>query len=206
MEKVNDILDTKNIKEKKVHKYLFSKLIKDTNCSKFLVGAYSYGTKFYRCNIHVKNRTCCSSKTVNEKKLESFLLKNLDKYLKEYYSKIELEYKQYVTNEKDNKEKLALLKEEKARITISFTKGWISEEEADKEHEKIDKEIEKLSSIKAKKSLSHLKSLDIPNWQELYLALDYDNKIIFWRNIIDYIELNPNNYMKNQEEIKIVFL
>ena len=40
----------------------------------------------------------------------------------------------------------------------------------------------------------------------MYDSLTRENKQIFWRNIVDRIELDPLNWKKGKEYIEIIFL
>ena len=40
----------------------------------------------------------------------------------------------------------------------------------------------------------------------MYYALTRENKQAFWRNIIDKIEIDPSNYKKGKDYIRLYFL
>ena len=42
--------------------------------------------------------------------------------------------------------------------------------------------------------------------QTMYYGLTRENKQVFWRNIIDKIEIDPSNYKKGMKYIKIFFV
>ena len=209
-DKLNKIVIDKNVKSNNSFDYIFSGLLKDKCCGRNLAGCYKQNkhniTFSYRCHWYVKNRSCTSNKIVNEAWLEDYLINNIDSYLKDYYSTLDLEYTKSVELFQDNTEQIALLKAEKSRITTSFNKGWIDETEADKEHERINKEIEKLRNKPIRKTVEHLNELSNKEWKDMYFQLDRLKKQMFWRTIIDHIEIEPNHYKEGKEFIKIIFL
>ena len=190
------------------HTYLFSKLLVDTNCNCKLVGKNVKGihkpTYYYSCNKNRINKQCISNTTVNEAWLEKYLLDNLDTYINKYFDSLDKEYKK--TGNKDNTKEIAALKEELRRTTLSFNKGRMEEIDYDKEWIRINNKIKKLESEPVVKDTSHLKSLMSIDWKSMYKELLKENKSIFWRNIIDKIEIDPLNYKKGGKYIKVILL
>lgn len=189
--------------------YLFSRLVIDKNCNCKMVGkAHNVRTKYpvysYNCNKYYQTKQCISNKYVNEKWLEQYMLDNFDKFIKDYFIELEMNYVEVTT--KDNTKEIAKLKEELRRTTISFNKGRIEEDEYDKEWERINKRIKKLESTPTKKDVSHLEDLIATDWKTMYSSLTRENKSIFWRNVIDRIEIDPLNYKKGGKFIKVVLL
>ena len=209
-EKINNIRKTgKAVKQSRVgNTYLFSKLIVDKNCGCKMVGK-AFKQKYtptyaYNCNKSLMLKQCISNRYVNEKWLEQYLLDNFDKFIKDYFIELDMNYKEVVT--KDNTKEIAALKEELRRTTISFNKGRMEENEYDKEWIRINNKIKKLESTPIKKDVSHLEDLIATDWQTMYNSLTRENKSIFWRNIIDKIEIDPLNYKKGGKYIKVVLL
>lgn len=211
-ERVQEILKTKNVKQtydKKVR--IFSGLIVDVNCGTKMAGQiYDRNTKYegicYRCNKYRNDKSCISNKVVNEKKLEEYLLENLNDEIKLYFNTLEIEYKKKKTNRVDYQKKIDNLEEELSRLNNIYMKRRIDEEEYDSEYDRITTEINKLKSNPIKKDTTKLDTLIKTDWITMYNALSRENKQIFWRNIIDRIELDPINYQKGKEHIKIIFL
>ena len=209
-EKLNKIVTDKNIKKYNTHDYIFSGLLRDVNCGRNLAGVYKQNktciTYGYRCHWYVKNRTCNCNKSVNEKWLEEYLINNLDKYIKKHFSSLDKQYKTTEIKYRDSAEDIANLRAEQERTTISFNKGRISEEKYDKEWERLEREIAKLKEIPVKKDVSHLKELSDMSWVDMYNILTRENKQIFWRKIIDRIDIDPFYYKKGEKYIKVYFL
>ena len=119
---------------------------------------------------------------------------------------MEKEYDNNRTNYKDNTKKLAALKEELKRTNLLFTKGRFGEDEYDKEYTRIEKEIKKLEEKPIKKDVTVLENLSKIEWKKMYQELTPENKQAFWRNIIDKIVVDPLNYKKGEEYIRVYFL
>ena len=70
----------KNIKTSATHTYIFTGLIKCAECG-MRYSSYSRngGQHAYRCQKHVRHMGCQNSVTINELKLEEYLLENLEK-------------------------------------------------------------------------------------------------------------------------------
>lgn len=206
-EKINNIRKSgKAVKQSRVgNTYLFSRLLVDTNCNCKMVGiTQRHKYMFYRCNKHHQTRQCISNKAIYEKWLEKYMLDNFDKFIKDYFIDLEMNYVEITT--KDTTKEVAKLKEELRRTTISFNKGRIEEDEYDKEWDRINNKIKKLEATPTKKDVSHLEDLIATDWKTMYSSLTKENKSIFWRNVIDKIEIDPLNYKKGGKFIKVILL
>lgn len=189
--------------------YLFTGLLIDSNCGSKLTGNHSQKkTKslfLYRCHKAV-SKQCKSTKNINEEILERFLLDNLNLYIDEYFSSLELEYSKVKNDYKDNTKKIADIKEEMKRTTISYNKGRIEEDEYDKMYEELEKKLAKLQSKPIKKDITKLKDLTKIDWKTMYNELTRENKQVFWRSIIDKIEIDPLHYKEGRDYIKLFFI
>lgn len=210
-EKIQKIInDKKHVKVYGGKTYLFSGLIIDSHCGTKMSGHYKKSThtvtKSYRCMKYRISKICDSRSIINEKWLENYLLTNLDKYINNYFNSLEKEYTQSKLDYKDNTKKIAEIKAEMKRTTTSFNKGRMEEEEYDREYEKLEKKLAKLQAAPIKKDITVLKDLSNMNWQGMYQELTEENKQAFWRNFIDRIEIDPLNYKKGEEYIRVYFL
>lgn len=190
--------------------FLFSGLLVDVHCGTKMPGRVKKNTLndtyFYSCNKHLASGLCTSNCTVNEKKLESYLLENIDSYMNDYFNQLDLEYDQQKTSYKDNTKEIAKLKEELRRLTISFNKGRMEEDEYDKEYIRTENKLRKLEKEPQKKDVTHLLDLKRIDWRTMYNELTKENKQAFWRQLIDKIVIDPQNYRKGREYIKVYFL
>lgn len=206
----NIVKNKKHVKVYGKRIYLFSGLITDVNCGCKMSGNYKKNihkdTITYRCPKYRHSKTCSSKAVINEMLLEKYLLENIDKYINNYFNSLDKEYTQSKLNYKDNTKRIAEIKAEMKRTTTSFNKGRMEEDEYDKEYERLEKKLAKLQSAPVKKDVSVLKDLSSMNWQGMYKELTLENKQSFWRSFIDRIELDPQNYKKGEEYIRVYFL
>lgn len=209
---VQKIMKSKNVKVYEHSRtHLFSGLIIDIHCgSKMTANTYHQNTSYegtqYRCMKYRNNKTCDSKSVVNENLLEKYLLDNLATEINEYFDKIKIEYKEHSKNKVNYEKRIKSLKEELERLNNIFLKKRITEEKYDSEYERIEKEIDDLQNNIVEKDTTNLKELIKTDWKAMYDSLTRENKQIFWRNIIDRIELDPLNWKKGKEYIDIIFL
>ena len=210
--RVQEIIKNKNVKVyKSARTFLFSGLLIDVHCNcKMAANTYKKGTTHegvaYRCNKYRRENKCISNTVVNESFLEQYLLDNLTNEIEAYFKQIEIEYKNKNTNKVNHKKKIKNLENELERLNNVYIKKRITEEKYDEEYERIEKEIEDLKDKLKEKDTTTLHNLIKSDWAKMYTALTLENKAIFWRNIIDKIEIDPLNYRKGKEYIKIIFL
>lgn len=210
-DKLQDLIQNKHVKMYDVKRvYLFSGLLIDSNCGSKLSGTYTnrFNNEYhlYRCRKYTHGRNCNTTKVVNESILEQHLLEYLDKYIADYFNSLDKEYKNKKITNKDNSKEIAQLKEEQKRLFMLFRKSHIEEDEYDKEYDKIEKKIKKLEATPVQKDISHLEDLNSMDWQTMYNKLDRENKQAFWRGIIEKIEIDPINYKKGSDYIRLYFL
>lgn len=209
-DKIQKIKESKNVKVYSAARtYIFTGLLVDSNCGSKLTGNHAQrktkGLYMYRCHKAV-NKQCISTKNINEELLEKHLIDNLNLYIDEYFSSLELEYKQSKDKYKDNTKMIADIKAEMKRTTNSYNKGRMEEDEYDKEYEKLERELKKLQEEPAKRDLTKLKDLTNINWKAMYNDLTRENKQAFWRSFIDRIEIDPMRYKEGKEFIKLFFI
>lgn len=190
--------------------YIFASLLIDSNCGNKLCGNHHKKPKkdihYYKCTKYAHNKTCISNLAVNEEILEKFLIDNINDYIKDHFNSLEKNYNESKIKYKDSAKELAKLKEEQKRLTNAYTKGRIEEDEYDKEFDKIEKKITKLNSEPIKRDFKELKDLTNMDWETMYHELDRENKQAFWKKFIDKIVIDPLNYKKGAEYIKVYFL
>lgn len=208
--KIYDLI-MKNHKKnnKSTHLFIFSGLIRCYDCKTRMSGSTArrkhadgeiikYGT--YKCCRHFLDCQCSNNHTINENKLENWLLENFIKELNNYTIKVEkIEEKQIVKN---NKKKLEDLNSKLDRLNDLYIDGRITKEKYDKEYLDIQnkiKEHKKDNNINKTRDLSkYEKILNNNNILDLYSKLTPDNKRKFWFEYIDYI-------MQDEEKGFIIF-
>ena len=160
----------KNIKHASHRTYLFSGLIKCPVCGRNLGGCHSTGN-YYRCVRHT-HHDCDFDRWVSEKKVEQWLLEN-----------IEEDFKVKVTMKpKEKKESPQKYRDRLARLNDMYLLGNISQAEYKAKAVDIQKKIAELSKNAPLKTQNFAL-----NWKELYLELDPEHRRSFWQNLITEI-------------------
>jgi len=156
--------------------YLFTGMLKCPYCGRKLGGLYDGTRKYYRCARHYFG-SCPMPKHVNEKKVEKWLLDN-----------IEQDFKVNVTEKpKEKRESPAKYRERLKRLNDMYLMGNISESEYKDKSAELQRKIAELSKEPVKKEIRFE-----TNWKSLYEELDDEHKRAFWRGLIKGIVINEN--------------
>jgi DNA invertase Pin-like site-specific DNA recombinase len=178
--------------------YLFPKLIQCPCCTRKLTSTYSknkYNKEYlaYRCPNHHVEKICSYNRCINEEKIEKMLLDNLEQYINEYFTEVQVSNnKADVDNEQINKQ-INDIKLEMKNTTTAFRKNRMTEKEYDKEYDELEsrlKELEKHLEPQIERDLTMYEDLLKSGWRELYMALTKENRRAFWRKYIKCIEIN----------------
>ena len=195
-------IQNRKIKKAQSHRiYLFTGLMRCPECSSRLTANYTRstlvdGTKkeyyFYRC--HKNDIALCSCKVnVTERRIEKWLLKNLDTLIKGEIAKVEIERTKPKPKPKVN---ISALKEQLRRLEVVYMAGNKPDDEYLAEQNEIKAEIEKAEAEQhdpiAERDLSPLKDLLETDFKSIYGTLDAEDKRRFWRSIIKEIKVDGN--------------
>lgn len=199
---VQDMLG-RNVRQTKFRTYIFSGLCTCSDCGRRLVGTTdkikprNERYKVYRCMGHYRAiKDCINSKSLNEKKLEKYLVENLKELA---FADISVKDKRKATNyEKkiaNTEKKISRLKELYLNelITLDDYKRDLAAYKADIDGFKA--EARKYRGTD-KKALYDLVGRNVADW---YWTLTEDERRVIWRSVIDQI------YFDNDKNIKIVF-
>ena len=193
----------RNVRQNHFRKYIFSGLCTCSDCGRRLVGTTdkikprNERYKVYRCMGHYRAfPDCINSKSLNEKKLEKYLVENLKELA---FADISAKDKRKATNyEKkiaNTEKKISRLKELYLNelITLDDYKHDLAAYKADIDTFKA--EARKYRGTD-KKALYDLVGQNLADW---YWTLSEDERRVIWRSVIDQI------YFDNDKNIKIVF-
>lgn len=193
----------RNVRQTKFRTYIFSGLCTCSDCGRRLVGTTdkikprNERYKVYRCMGHYRAiQDCINSKSLNEKKLEKYLVENLKELA---FADISVKDKRKATNyEKkiaNTEKKISRLKELYLNelITLDDYKRDLAAYKADIDGFKA--EAKKYRGTD-KKALYDLVGRNVADW---YWTLTEDERRVIWRSVIDQI------YFDNNKNIKIVF-
>jgi len=178
--------------------YLFRGLMRCPECGHKLCGdsnKKSYGVyKSYRCTIRC--RGCSFKKSVAEKKLEKYLLDNLEDYLRKDIARVELEQRQPKPKPKTDVTKL---KEKRRRLTVAYMAGNVPDDEYLRDDAELKKLIERAEAEAPPKprDAAPLREVLEMDFKEVYTALTEDERQAFWSRIIKEIEVNPDASIKD---------
>ena len=192
-----------NVRQTKFRTYIFSGLCTCSDCGRRLVGTTdkikpkNERYKVYRCMGHYRAiQDCINSKSLNEKKLEKYLVENLKELA---FADISVKDKRKATNyEKkiaNTEKKISRLKELYLNelITLDDYKHDLAAYKADIDTFKAEARKYKGTD---KKALYDLVGRKLADW---YWTLTEDERRVIWRSVIDQI------YFDNDKNIKIVF-
>lgn len=178
-EKWDKLQDTikRNVKHaSKKNVYLFTGLLRCPYCGRSLGGLNDGSRKYYRCTEHYYG-SCPLAHHVNERKMESWLLDN-----------IEEDFRLNVTMKpKEQRESPKKYKDRLTRLNNMYLLGNISDAEYRDQSADLQRKIAELSRTEPPKAITFSE-----NWKTLYQRLDDEHRRAFWRNIIKGIELNKD--------------
>ena len=163
----------KNIKHASHRTYLFSGMIKCPVCGRTLGGCHSTAN-YYRCVRHA-HHDCTFDRWISEKKLEQWLLDNIEDDFK-------VQVKMKPKTKKGDPQKY---KDRLTRLNEMYLLGNISQAEYKEKSAVLLKQIAELSK-KAPLKTQNFAS----NWKDLYLKLDPDHRRSFWHNLLQQIVVN----------------
>lgn len=163
----------KNVKHATHRVYLFTGLVKCPCCGRNLGGDQSRERKFYRC-VYRYNNTCDFGHAISEKKIEQWLLDNIEE---DFRVNVTMKPKQKKTDPQKYRDQLK-------RLNEIYILGNIPEAEYKERSAELQKkiaEIQKTAPLKKQNFGS--------NWKELYQELDAEHRRSFWRNLIKEIRV-----------------
>lgn len=151
--------------------YLFTGMIECPVCGRRMAGCHDRNRKYYRCPAHYYGK-CDMSHTVNEKKIEQWLLENVEE---NFNVTVKMKPKQKTENPKKYREQLK-------RLNDIYLLGNISQDEYKAKTAEIQ---QKIAEIEKKPTLKT--QIFGSNWHEIYMELDEEHRRSFWRNLIKKI-------------------
>lgn len=156
--------------------FLFSSLIKCPKCGARIAGAFDGKYYYYRCPKHYYGN-CDMNHNVNEKKVERWLLENIEEDFK-----VNVEMKPKEKRDDPKKYRLQL-----QRLNDMYLLGNIEKTAYTAKSAELQRIIAELE--KTPKEITHKFT---SNWKDLYQELDREHKRSFWRNLIQGIEIDEN--------------
>jgi DNA invertase Pin-like site-specific DNA recombinase len=182
--------------------YLFTSLMRCPACGWKMMGKYTNKMKdgvlireyhHYVCrNRHTKGKTACTQgSSINEKKIEKFILENIEKLVQEHI----LEVKQVIPQEQTDlpTNRIKEILEEMDTLNYMFQKKRIDVKKYDKDYLALERELANLQKqVPSESDITILEEFLSSDWKTIYDSLDKENKRALWRNLIKEIKLDKD--------------
>ena len=170
-DELQNIIDN-NIKHaSRRNTYLFTGLIECPVCGHRMAGCHDEGRKYYRCPNHYYG-TCEMAHIVNEKKVEKWLLENIEE---NFNVNVTMKPKEKREDPKKYRDRLN-------RLNEIYLLGNITQEEYKAKSAELQQKIAEIQKKPALKT-----QIFASNWKDLYMELDEEHRRIFWRKLIKKI-------------------
>ena len=188
-EKIREILN-RNIKvqSEKTHEYIFSRMLVCANCGHRMKGTHYSNYSYYRCGNHYNERRCDNDKSINEIKIEQYLLENIERLIKEEIQNEE-EYRFKIEHaKKPKKSNRAAIEKKLQKLVDIYLDDRISREDYEKKQELLKSQIiDEPEEIIV--DLTPLKEFLESNILDVYHTLNIAQKRAAWRKIIKEIKI-----------------
>lgn len=178
--------------------YLFTGLMRCPRCGHVLCGTYDnktylgvkYEYRHYRCR-HKGTTRCDFRRSMSEIKMEKHLLANLDKYLNNHITRVELERSKPKPKPKYN---IQALNERLRRLNVMYMAGNKSDDDYLRETAEIKALLAKAEAEapEPERDLEPLRELLTTDFRSIYAGLEPKDKKRFWNSIIKEIVLDDN--------------
>lgn len=172
--------------------YIFSGLLK-CSCGCKMAGKNSKQKHYYSCKKSRSLLQCNNKTNIAEKKIEDYLIENIDTILKKEIKKYEIQSlernKKSINKDTDK----SVIKKKLNKLSELYVNEMIDMDYYKKEYSMLQ---EKLKSIEEQEKdieiIDYSKILDIINsdWLTIYRALENKQKREFWATLIDFILIN----------------
>lgn len=192
-----------NVRKSQVYCNIFAGLCKCAECGNRLGVTRNKHRKkvhaYYRCQKHYcPPKTCGNKMTINELRIEEYLLANIKSELQAYV----FECQQQEAPHRDRAKKIGELERKIDRLKDLYVNELITLEEYKADKERYLSEIASLSSVPSPEPVdtSALEDLLSQDISQYYSTLGPEDKRFFWRSIIKEIRIDVNKH------IEVIFL
>lgn len=185
--------------------YLFTSMMRCPTCGRSLVSAFTSRLRKdgsrqesfqYRCKCY--KDSCTFHKCVGEKKIEAYLLNNLERLLEDEIAKIKLEQAKPKKKKKSN---VAKLREQLRRVNVAYIAGNMPDDEYITETKDLNEQIKKAEALEredvANKNTEPFQQILETDFRSLYEEFTQEEKRRFWRSIIEQIYVTENGEVES---------
>lgn len=181
--------------------YIFSGMLY-CKCGKKLSGKHSNGKHYYVCKRQQVN-LCDNKMHISEYNLEDYILKNINRLIKEEIEKNQLEEIVTINEQKNNlTNKKNMLKSKLDKLTNLYLEDSIDIDLYKEKYSILKKELndidKQITNKNEKKDFAKLKTFIDSNWQSIYNTLENKEKRELLFSIIEKIIFN------SKEDFKII--
>lgn len=190
--------------------YVFSGLLTCAECNHALVGYSAYyttkdgeerATKTYRCNHYISTRTCTHSNQMSQKKLEKYLIENIQLAFSDYVASFNVVSS--AAKKKDTAAEIARIERKQKKLYNLYMDDLIDAATYKEEYNSFKKQLEELRSIPFSPAVDTRKKTEellSGDWISVYSSFTDLEKNAFWKSFIDKIVIDVNS------NIDIIFL
>ena len=195
-----EALHARNIKQAQRNRiYLFTGLLKCPVCRHTFTSTYTIQNKNgerreyrrYRCKNY-QVRICRNVHSISELKVEDWLLKNIERLMKDEVAKVEVELAKPKKKPKSNV--IPKLKEQLRRLDVMYMAGNKTDEEYLSEQLDIKAAIKRAEAENpddpAERDLTLIKETLSVDFKKIYSELDREEKRRFWRTLLKEIHVD----------------
>lgn len=202
-ENQNILSKNMTIRSGRTRDYIFSSLIECAHCGHNyganLSGSGKYASKAYRCSYaHSMPSDCDNRSSISERKVETYLLNNIESELRKYITEYETKAKPAISN----KGKIKVLVNKMERLKDLYLNELITLDELKNDRAILINQIAMLESedVQPLRDITPLKDFLKRDFRTIYNDLSIKEKRSLWRSIIQKI------IMDSDKNIRIIFL
>lgn len=187
-----------NIKANKhTMSYIYTGLLRCPLCGRNLASGKTKTSEHvynisYKCNGRYQDKTCTFSRHIGEKKIDTFLLNNIEKEIKAYIAKYEVKKKSKNSSIKIERDKLI---KKIDKLKDLYMDDLISKDSYKIDYEKYMLRLNEIDSIQSEEIVDtdYLREFLNKDIKKIYATLSREDKQALWRSIIKEIHFTPKD-------------
>lgn len=172
--------------------YTFSGLIKCPVCGNVICSTVpNHRPPSYRCYNAYTYKSCSFNHSRSERLIERDMLNCFDKFMTSYITSASVTDARVMSDNTDKR--INEIKAEMQSLNTIFRKSRISEKEYDRDYEALERELNELEqqlTPVTNRDLGVYEVLVKSNWQDIYNALNKENRRAFWRKYVNQIVID----------------
>lgn len=173
--------------------YLFTSLLKCDECNHNMIGRFTNGLFYYRCNYHYKRDLCTHKGNIREEVIEKWLFENLDAELAR--TRLEWEAKAAERKKVALRTDKAVLKRKLTKLKELYINELIDIEEYRKDYDIYTAALRQLPEPAAESppDFASIERLLGSDFRNIYDSLSREEKRALWRSVISEIRIDSDN-------------